>query len=400
MSPLCINCAIVCHGIVAAMVHTDPPVVELLMEPNTYVVESDAVNVTLMCRVISGNPLQLTHVKWLLDGNILKELPECTGNGDDALCGVDPDILLLENVGRHFLGNYSCRGQNSAGEGHPSTDKELIVFYEPGAATLLHYPLVASKKKAITLFCSVEDGGYPNATQYVWLRDGNPLPYDTALITFENIGLDSRANFSCYAQNKGGKGQMAHVELDVLAPPSFIQNLQPRTAALFSAQNISLSCRVECVPLCTITWYKNGFGIEKNDDRYVVSESFLSADKAIGDFESVLSTLYFNMSAWPDQQLDIHSDNANYSCVSSANSEGPGVRSSTDFHVECMCVVFNCVYLFSFLAPTTPLCRFCWHTGTQHSFVRVDRKMGSVPSILHLTVLHVAIDMTIVRVLL
>lgn len=315
---------------------TDPPEVELLMEPNFYVVESDAVNVTLMCRVISGNPLQLTRVKWLLDGGILKELPECTGNGDDALCGVDPDILLLENVGRHFLGNYSCVGQNSAGEGYHSAPKELIVYYEPGPATLLHYPLVASKKKTITLFCSIEDGGYPNATQYVWLRDGNPLPHETALITFENIGLDSRANFSCYAHNKGGKGQMAHVELDVLAPPSFIQNLQPRTAALFSAQNISLSCRVECVPLCMISWYKNGIGIEKNDDRYIISESFLSADKAIGDFESVLSTLYLNMSAWPNQQLDIHLDNANYSCVSSANSEGAGVRSSTDFHVECM----------------------------------------------------------------
>lgn len=334
----------------------DPPTVELLMEPDTHIIESKAVNVTLMCRIISGNPAMLTRVTWFLDGGILKELPECNENGDDALCGVDPDILLLENVGRHFLGNYSCEGENSAGRGNRSGDKELVVYYEPGKATLLHYPLVASKKKAVTLFCSVEDGGNPNATQYKWFRSGSILPYDTAMITFENLGLESRTNFSCQAYNKGGYGEVASIGLDVLAPPAFIQNLQPRTAALFSAKNISLSCRVECVPLCRITWYKNGIGIEKYDERYVITDSFLPADKAIGDFESVLSTLHFNISAWPEQQLDIHQDNANYSCVSSANSEGPGVRSSTDFHVECMCLSmsltfqkFLCFFVFLFI---------------------------------------------------
>lgn len=177
--------------------------------------------------------------------------------------------------------------------------------------------------------------------QYKWFRSGSVLPYDTAMITFENLGLESRTNFSCYAYNKGGKGQTASIALDVLAPPAFIQALQPRTAALFSTKNISLSCRVECVPLCTISWYKNGIGIEKYDARYVITETFLPADKAIGDFESVLSTLHFNISAWPEQQLDIHQDNANYSCVSSANSEGSGVRSSTDFHVECTCFLLT-----------------------------------------------------------
>lgn len=310
------------------------------MEPEGKIKESDAVNVTLTCQIESGNPAILSRVTWFLDGGILKELPECNENGDDALCGVDPDVLLLENVGRHFLGNYSCEGQNSAGWGNRSADKELVVYFEPGKATLLHYPLVTSKKKAVTLFCSVEDGGNPNATKYKWFRSGSLLQYDTAMITFENLGLESRTNFSCYAENEGGKGQMATIALDVLAPPAFIQNLQPRTAALFAAKNISLSCRVECAPLCSITWNKNGYGIEKYDERYVITDSFLPADKAIGDFESVLSTLHFNMSAWPLQQLDIHEDNANYSCVSSPNSEGPGVRSSTDFHVECMCFLF------------------------------------------------------------
>lgn len=306
------------------------------MEPDTPIIENNEVNVTLMCKVLSGNPETLTRVTWFLDGGILKELPECNGdNGDNSLCGVDPDVLLLENVGRHFLGNYSCQGQNQAGVGNRSAENDLIVFYEPGNATLYHYPLIASKKKSVTFFCSVEDGGNPNATRYSWSRGGSALQYDTSMVTFDNIGLDSRTNFTCYAYNEGGKGKSATIELAVLAAPAFIQNLQPRTAALFSSNAISLSCRVECVPACTILWFKNNVGIERGDERYYINETYVPADMAVGDFESVLSVLHFNMSAWPDQKLDIYKDNANYSCVSSGNSEGPGVRSATVFHVEC-----------------------------------------------------------------
>lgn len=312
------------------------PIVELVMEPDTPIIENNEVNVTLMCRVLSGNPPTLTRVTWFLDGGILKELPECNGDdGDNSLCGVDPDVLLLENVGRHFLGNYSCQGQNQAGVGNRSAENDLIVFYEPGNATLYHYPLIASKKKSITFFCSVDDGGNPNATRYSWSRGGSSLQYETSMVTFDNIGLDSRTNFSCYAYNEGGKGKSATIDLNVLAAPAFIQNLQPRTAALFSSNDISLSCRVECVPACTILWFKNNVGIEKNDERYYINETYVPADMAVGDFESVLSVLHFNMSAWPENKLDIYKDNANYSCVSSGNSEGPGVRSATVFHVEC-----------------------------------------------------------------
>lgn len=40
------------------------------------------------------------------------------------------------------------------------------------------------------------------------------------------------------------------------------------------------------------------------------------------------------MSAWPEERFDIFRDSANYSCVSSNNSVGSGVRSSTYFAVE------------------------------------------------------------------
>lgn len=88
---------------------------------------------------------------------------------------------------------------------------------------------------------------------------------------------------------------------------------------------------------CTINWFKDGIGIDESNDRYYINETYLRAEPAVGDFESVLSELHFNLSAWPDQKLDIYKDNANYSCSSTSKTDGPGVRSATYFGVECKC---------------------------------------------------------------
>ena len=55
------------------------------------------------------------------------------------------------------------------------------------------------------------------------------------------------------------------------------------------------------------------------------------------DLESVSSVLTWRLSAWPGGLLDRDADNANYSCVSSANAAGPGVQATTYFRVECEC---------------------------------------------------------------
>ena len=70
-----------------------------------------------------------------LDGELLKELPDCPQNDsftitgyDEDLCDVDPSKLLLEYVGRSFQGNYSCEGMNAAGWGPRSEEEDLIIY--------------------------------------------------------------------------------------------------------------------------------------------------------------------------------------------------------------------------------------------------------------------------------
>lgn len=264
------------------------------MDPSNTVIEDNEENVTLVCNVIQGNPLMLLKVRWFLDGQILKELPECESNpnNEDELCEIDPSKMLLQNVGRDFLGNYSCEGFNAAGWGFRSSETQLEVQYEPGNATLIYSPAIPIKRKSVVLTCSVEDGGNPSATRYRWLRGGKPvMDVVTAQWTVDPVGLDSRTNFSCFAYNEGGEGNAALIQLDVHAPPAFIQKLQPYTGALYSTPGISLSCRVECVPACNISWFKDGIGIEDNDERYIIRSSYLDAEPSTGDLESVYSIL-------------------------------------------------------------------------------------------------------------
>lgn len=259
------------------------------MEPDTPIIENDMSNVTLFCNVVKGNPQTLTKVRWFLDGQILKELQinsECDSSAEsNSFCGVNPNVLLLEEVSRDFLGNYSCEGQNAAGWGQRSKENDLVVYYEPGNATLVHHPQIAIKKQSVTLTCSVDDGGNPNATRYRWFRGGSPvMDIITAVWPVDPVGLDSRTNFTCFAYNEGGKGNPATIELDVHAPQAFIQKLHPYTGALFSTPIISLSCRVECVPECTVDWFKDGVGIEDSNERYFVKNQYLPAERSVGDF--------------------------------------------------------------------------------------------------------------------
>jgi len=129
--------------------------------------------------------------------------------------------------------------------------------------------------------------------RYRWLRGGRGPLQDivTKDWTVEPVGLDSRTNYSCFAYNEGGRGVMATVSLEVHAPPFFIKNLPPYTGVLHSSPNATLTCRIECVPLCEISWQKDGEPIEKNDTRYFVKEKYMEASPATGDFESMLSVL-------------------------------------------------------------------------------------------------------------
>ena len=64
-----------------------------------------------------------------MDGNLLKELPDCHSANAD-LCDIDPSKLLLEHVSKLFHGNYSCQAANEAGWSPMSEPQQLEIYCE------------------------------------------------------------------------------------------------------------------------------------------------------------------------------------------------------------------------------------------------------------------------------
>lgn len=70
-------------------------------------------------------------------------------------------------------------------------------------------------------------------------------------------------------------------------------------------------------------------------DKYYVTTVLYPADQSTNDFESIQSNLTWNLDAWPNGELDRFRDNDNYTCESTSNGVGDGVKSTTHFQVEC-----------------------------------------------------------------
>jgi len=326
------------------------PSVTLRMDPPSPISELDRRNVTLFCDIVSGYPSILTRVNWYMDGNLLKELPDCPddqldfggfgeNNGANDLCDIDPSKLLLEHVSKLFHGNYSCEAANEAGWSDMSELKQLEIYYPPGQAFISKDTEMVVKGQAITLTCSVDEPGRPEATEYIWKRGGQ-IVHDVSTFnwTIDPVTLETEANISCVAKNDVGQGSPDFINIQVIAPPTFIVRLPPYTGAMAEVSNFSIECQVECSPLCEIVWLKDGLALDEDDERYTISYGERPPNYAKNDFESVYSTLHFNIDQWPGGKLDRIIDNANYTCQSRSwqvsSLQTDGVTSTTYFRVE------------------------------------------------------------------
>ena len=154
----------------------------------------------------------------------------------------------------------------------------------------------------------------------------------------------------------------------VSAPPTFIQRLPPYTGAMGEIGNFTINCQVECSPMCDIVWLKDGAAISEDDDRYTMVTKTIPANYATNDFESVNSTLVFNIHNWRSSgKLDRELDNANYTCQSTGNLVGrAGVKSTTYFRVECKLriEIFGLISIINFCRPTRENWNFWQYSGS------------------------------------
>ena len=210
----------------------------------------------------------LLAVKWFLDGELLKHVgrkPECISyksrnSATGFHCNVDPTKIILVNVRRSFHGNYACQGRNQAGWGDISPFKELEVLYPPSGTKITHEPSIILKGNPFKIKCSVENAGYPQARKVRWYHNGLEVPGHGGFILANRAAhVTSGGNYTCMPYNHIGKDDSsATINVNIYAKPNFLARLPVITGLPFSRKKVQLKCTVECDPICSISWYRNG----------------------------------------------------------------------------------------------------------------------------------------------
>ncbi|XP_076329974.1 hemicentin-2-like [Tachypleus tridentatus] len=291
-----------------------PPVVDISISPAS-VNEHDGSAVTMRCLTVDGNPRHLLRVRWYKNKQLMKETLE--------------NRLEVRNISREAVADYTCEAENLAG----GAIAQSLRNYLPGPAKVVEITSPAVKGRRSTLQCIVKDMGSPKATEFRWEHNNELLPGILQNYTTGLVRLDTQGNYSCAAVNNVGRGPYGFISLVAMAPPSLIDGPPRVHGAPLDSNSVSISCRIECDPLCEIKWLRNGKSI-MDSDLFFVKTTVHPEELRSNRFKSVVSTLYWNFTAWPGAALNRDTDNAKYTCQSSENIVGPGIATSTYFKVE------------------------------------------------------------------
>jgi len=322
-----------------------PPSMEIHISPEDPVAEDNEVDVELHCNLLDGNPSVLHSVFWYRDGQPFRVTPdpEVCEDGwtgapleptdsewvdldlendtieEEDPCSDDPSLLVLPTVSRENVGQYSCAGRNTAGEGEQSEGIFLDVQYLPDVAEVVleDEPV---KGEEVQLSCFLEDPGNPLATEFLWMKDGEELEETSSNLTVADLAVADQGNYSCAGRNPIGVGESDLIFLDITAPPHMLEGLNEETVVV-SGNQVALTCHLECSPVCAVEWLvdgmllETGFIMEEDEVEHNITEEEMEEDEESNQFSSILSTL-----TW--QQLKNIEEDFNVTCRAKVDEEG------------------------------------------------------------------------------
>ena len=86
------------------------------------------------------------------------------------------------------------------------------------------------------------------------------------------------------------------------AGPTMLKALEEETAAVVGYET-SLTCQMECSPLCGLEWLVDGQLVD--DEKYTVEEEIVQEEKEINQFTGVKSTLTWHQLERTDEEISI-----------------------------------------------------------------------------------------------
>ncbi|CAI5454959.1 unnamed protein product [Caenorhabditis angaria] len=241
-----------------------PKIVMLDKDKNRVVVENSMI--TLSCPA-TGKPEP--DIKWYKDGeeltidNIDGIVPSGELNGNE---------LKIMRVKDKDSGKYSCEAINAAG----STDQEIglnvqtVPRIEKEGIPSVYNSL---RGQRVTISCPVF--AKPSAT-VTWLKAGKPLQSDQNVKTSANgqklyllkLQKSDSDKYTCVAKNPAGEDKRDFT-VNILVAPFFDEPNVVRRILTNAGKPSVLNCPANGSPPPTITWLKDGIGLEENE-RYVL----------------------------------------------------------------------------------------------------------------------------------
>lgn len=192
-------------------------------------------------------------------------------------------------------------------------------------------PKPAIKNKNLSIECKVENA---EDASFDWYQGGYLLPnVAISTLTIDHVSLGSRTTFSCVGKKDNIFTKKADIFIDVEAPSTFIYPLPTYQQAFLADDNITLTCTIECNPLCSINWLEDSslIDFEKSNTTYQRFDKILPPDSLQNLFESVESQLVMTINEKMRKKF-LHFPFLELSCVSSTDKN---VISTTFLEIDC-----------------------------------------------------------------
>jgi len=285
------------------------------------VIEEESETVQLHCNPVEGDPLNLSHVYWYHNDELVVVCGENSLDNQEKNVECKEDdvkTLALQNIDRSFSGDWKCSAENRAGVGQKSAATHLDVQYGPGAAKVEANKENHVKYGDLELLCEVDNLGNPATETFVWKQNGDLLENEHGnTLKIDDLSVRDQGNYSCQAENDIRMGTEGFFYLDIDVEPNLLQEL-PESLVLLDIAPQSLKCQVECKingKLCSIEWTLNGESISDEEEKYTIENVEDDADAESNTFNSVHSTFSWNLDKYEGGNLNHDETNFTMACL-------------------------------------------------------------------------------------
>ncbi|XP_066533975.1 hemicentin-1 [Hoplias malabaricus] len=232
-------------------------------------------DVTLQC-VAEGVPRPA--VTWLKDGR-----PLVAGAGAQVLS--EGRLLQIKDAQVAYTGRYTCIAVNVAGQTDSKYDVMVHVPASISGQTLVPENVSVVVRNPVALTCEASGIPLPVIT---WLKDGRTVSTSGSVriisggrsLRLMHTAVDDAGRYTCIVSNAAGEDRK-NFDLDVLVPPSILNQGGLQDVRVKEGQNVTLTCEATGNPVPEISWLKDGQAVVQNARLQVMSHGrFLHISEA------------------------------------------------------------------------------------------------------------------------